>query len=193
MFTLKNCEKSYVDAIVDEIERMENANIDPDQITMSKRVHEISSIKLPGGVPCLWVKSSKIVNHAGGAVAVITYTTGDDGSKLTMITDVLYDRISPLGQEFIQAHEAGHIVAGHLGSADEATEASSDDIDGLVLRTRDIEKEFEADRYAVAQLGKRRTVRAMKEFRRLMMDNPWLEFDCAELDARIKRVRNMAA
>ena len=190
----KNYEESYVDAIAKELDRLEEEQLDTDGITLSGKVHSISHLTLPGDIECIHVKSSLVVSHVGAIIAIMTYSVGEDGTDLTLITDHLYDQLSQTGKDFILAHETGHIVLGHIGTASEANGAiaSATEMDGLIQKTRNIQREFEADAFAVSVLGKDKVLNAMKEMHRFMRANPWVEFDFGELDRRIKKVKNGA-
>lgn len=191
----RNIEDRYVDAIVHELDMLEEKGLSIDGDTLSDQVHAMHHLILPGEIKCLHVESSLIVNHVGAVMALMTITTDGEDSELTLITDLLYNELSDQGKSFILAHEAGHIVNGHIKCADgkKAVAATASELNGLITRTRSIRKEYEADQYAVKVLGRDNVIDAMTEIHRLMSANRWAGFDFDELKKRQRRIKNGAA
>ncbi len=183
----RNLGDAYVDDMVDEMERLEAKGLSVDGTAISDSVQEMGWVDLPCGIRCLLVKSSLIVCKAGGVVAILTYTIEGVSVEPTIIVDRFFEQLSDRGRRFILAHEAGHLHYGHLGPEAEAAvlQSESADFEGSVLRNRNIEKEYCADAFAAQLNGKRNTIAAMKELRRLMAKNKWVEFDTEEMNRRI--------
>lgn len=191
----RNIEDRYVNAIVHELDMLEEKGLSVDGDTLSDQVHEMHHLILPGEIKCLHVESSLIVNHVGAVMALMTVTTDGEDAELTLITDLLYNELSNQGKRFILAHEAGHIVNGHIKCADgkKAVAATASELNGLIPRTRSIRKEYEADQYAVKVLGRDNVIDAMTELHHLMSANRWAGFDFDELKKRQRRIKNGAA
>lgn len=187
----RNIKDVYLDDIVKEMDRLNDNGYDAEEMTLTRKVHRFERITLPGGIKCMHIKSSLFVSRVGGIVAVAAHTTNGDETLPTIITDELFDRLDRNGKKFIFTHEAGHIINGHIGDAGDAMVATATDLDGVIQRSRSIENEYVADAFAAKINGKFNTIRAMKDFAKLMKHNPWLEFDPGELKRRIRHVAKL--
>ena len=186
----RNICNAYIDDLEAEMTRLEDAGLPADGGTFHSDVQDITAIKLSDGRICGFVKSSLTLCKLGAISAVTTHLVADNSARKVIIVDRLFEQLSDRCQRWVIAHEAGHIHYGHLGSAKEAvaSAATDEDIEGAAIKQRDIEKEFAADYYAATVNGKRETIAAMKEFRRLLAKNKWIEPDPEEINLRIRHL-----
>ncbi len=190
----RNYHKEYMTCVKDDFQRLLAAGHTVDDIdTIYPEVHTIEPITLPGGIEAERITANATVGSSGGVIAFVCYTVDEEGKPyVTLITDCLYDKLSENAKRFVQAHEAGHILAEDLGTEQEIRESVAGlDIDGIITKTRDIRKEYVADEHAVKVLGKKNTLKAMREIQWLMIMNPWIGFEFKEHYRRMRHVKSL--
>lgn len=178
----------YVDAIIEEMDRLEEAGYDTEGDGIFPEVNPGTIITLPDGNRIQRYISNLVINHMGAVVAAAVHLVDDDGShEAAIITDCLYDQLSPNAKRYVLAHEAGHIACNHLNTSSQLL-ASNEDI---CLKNRNIQHEYDADAYAASILGKEVVLAAMKELWHLMKKNSWIGFNFKELKDRIRHVKRL--
>lgn len=186
----RNLRGSYIDDLVGELERLESAGLSTDGTQIDEGVQDTHIVRLPDGNRCKLVKSSFAVATLGGVMAFTAYLVCEDEAEPIIVVDRLFDQLSEQGKRYILAHEAGHLHFGHIGTPESAVAsmASDTDVEGYIPKNRNIEQEYQADWYAALVNGKKSTVAAMKEVRKLMAKNSWIRFDTAELNRRLRHL-----
>ena len=189
----RNYKRDFIQDLADEAIRKRKFGIDPLELSVTSKVHQTQHLLLPGNVECTAYRSSAAVVALGGRIAVSCYVVNDGKAEPVLITDYLYDKLPKDARWFVRAHEAGHLVNGDLGTAENAIrEVASGASPETISDTRSEWAENRADDYAVRFLGRRRALRAMKEIQRMIRENPWTDFDLDELQGRMDRIRHVS-
>ena len=184
----RNLNNAYIDDMAGEMDRLGDAGLPLDGTCISDNVQESYWIDLPRGTRCELIQSTLTVCVSGGVIAVLTYLTSEGYAEPVIIVDRFFSQLSDRGKRFILAHESGHLYYGHIGSPEDAVAAAGESIEGVAIKHRDVKCEYQADQYAAQINGKKDTIAAMKEIRRLMAKNRWLDFDVLELNQRIRHL-----
>lgn len=188
---LRNCEKRYNKDIDREMKGLKKLGLDTDGTVICEEYQKIRTITLAIG-KCWHIHSSLMVNATGGVVAIATRIVYEDNSvEPAIITDLFYDELSKAAKKYILTHEEGHMIYGHNGTDEDAIKAVASGAEPN-LNGRKIEHEYQADEYAARKIGKRATLKAMREFGALMKKNAWTEFDDQELINRIEHLQSTA-
>lgn len=101
----------------------------------------------------------------------------EDAQVTTILVDNNYLNMSKIGKRFTIAHELGHIVH-------QIEKFKNGNY------VRNIEDEFEADEYAVKQVGLETALEGLNEIRKILEDN-FVPDECInEIDIRIENLMN---
>lgn len=141
----------------------------------------------------VYVGSSPFVMSQFGAAVAASVPTAVDGSEAVVITDALWDKLTPQSQACCLWHEFGHIANGDMVKLIEFSAASADiGRKPSPREVRDflsIESEFAADEYAAEHCGYSATIMQLCELR--MVAGPLLgTYGNEEITARIKNLAN---
>lgn len=120
-----------------------------------------------------FVKQNKVIYCLCGFSRFID-TNGQYVSVPVIVTDDLFDELSENTKRFIILHELGHFNL-HI-----------DKIVAQANYTRNLNDEFQADEYAIPELGVENVIKALKE----MKDTVFLPELSIEINKRIKNIRN---
>lgn len=185
---IRNCKKQYYRAVMQEMMAMDKAGLDYDGSSVSDKIQKMTTVKM-GSEEYRHIHSCLMVCSAGASVAILIKIVSEDNSVETaIVTDIFFDMMSKEAKKYIISHEEGHMVYGHGGTDADAIEAINAG-ETISLGERNIEAEYAADEYAARQNGKKKTLKSMHEFLRIMRKNDWTDFDAKELIQRIEHLK----
>lgn len=133
----------------------------------------------PDGFEFVSVHSTALLDRArlviSATIMVQLDSLGDDIHPV-IITDWIFDQLSPETQRFFILHEVGHHLLGHVG---EITRVAND-----AKRPRDLQAEIEADRYAATIVGPTQAIAALDEARLYLRRLCFKKVNTNELEQR---------
>ena len=140
---------------------------------------------------------SIIASNGAAMSAVFPMPMNNGEIRALILTDAIFDELSPKSQEFLLLHEKGHIANGDLLRAiDDGTKPAGriEKILSIIpghqfRRNRKSDEELRADAYAADRLGADAGIRALMESKALMKAPIGSIRSGKEIDRRIKALQ----